>query len=63
MIIIEKDTMCIKYYEKIIKLENSHIEIQMPDNIIKILGKALNVSYYTSDEVVVHGILSTIYFR
>lgn len=63
MIIIEKDTMSVKYYEEIIRLEDSQIEIKMPDNIIKIRGENLNVSYYTSIEVVVHGTFSNILFQ
>lgn len=55
--------MSVKYYEKILRLEDSNIDIKMPDNIIKIQGKELNVSYYTSVEVVVHGTFSKILFQ
>lgn len=63
MIIIEKNSMSVKYYEQILQLDDSKIEIKMLDNIIKIRGEKLNVSYYTNVEIVVHGIFSSIHFR
>jgi len=63
MIIIEKNSLSVKYYEQILQLDDSKIVIKMEDNIIKIRGEKLNVSYYTNVEVVVHGTFSSIHFQ
>jgi len=63
MIIIEKNSLSVKYYEQILQLDDSKIVIKMVDNVIKIRGEKLNVSYYTSVEVVVHGTFSSIHFQ
>lgn len=62
MIIMERNRISIKYYESIILLENNIIEIKMKDTYVKILGKDLQVTYYTNMEVIVYGNYKTISF-
>lgn len=63
MIIIDRKMISIKYYETIILLDNNIIEVKMKDNYIKIQGKDLEVSYYSSNEIIVHGIFKSITFK
>ena len=62
MIIMEHNRISIKYYETIILLENNIIEVKMKDKYVKIVGKDLQVSYYTSIEIIVHGDFKNITF-
>lgn len=62
MIIMEHNRISIKYYESIILLENNIIEVKMKDKYVKILGKDLQVSYYTNIEIIVHGNYKSISF-
>lgn len=59
---MEHNRMSIKYYETIILLENNIIEVKMKDAYVKILGKDLQVSYYTNTEIIVHGNYKTVSF-
>lgn len=63
MIILDHNNISIKYYETIVLLDNHVIEVKMNDAYVKILGKDLQVSYYSNNEIIVHGEYKSITFQ
>lgn len=63
MIILDHNNISIKYYETIVLLDNHVIEVKMKDAYVKILGKDLQVSYYSNNEIIVHGEYKSITFQ
>lgn len=63
MIILDHNNISIKYYETIVLLDNHVIEVKMKEAYVKILGKDLQVSYYSNNEIIVHGEYKSITFQ
>ena len=60
--ILGRNELCIENYRGIIEYTDLLIRIQTKIGQIKIIGKSLQIDYYTNDEMKVTGALSSLEF-
>lgn len=62
MIVMKENTLSIKQYEEVIKLQDFQIDVKMKDKLIKITGLDLSIQYYSEYEIVIQGTIQSMVF-